>query len=60
MNVKSKQVLIIGGGIVGACCAYYLQRAGHRVTIVDRQSFGAACSQGNCGYICPSHVLTLA
>lgn len=60
MNVESKQVLIIGGGIVGACCAYYLQRAGHRVTIVDRQSFGAACSQGNCGYICPSHVLPLA
>lgn len=60
MSVESKHVLIIGGGIVGACCAYSLQRAGHRVTIVDRQSFGAACSQGNCGYICPSHVLPLA
>ena len=60
MSVESKHVLIIGGGIVGACCAYYLQRAGQRVTIIDRQSFGAACSQGNCGYICPSHVLPLA
>lgn len=60
MSQFTGHVVIVGGGIIGASCAYYLQRAGARVTIVDKQKFGAACSQGNCGYICPSHVLPLA
>jgi D-amino-acid dehydrogenase len=55
-----RRVVIIGGGIVGACCAYYLQREGAEVTIVDRGTFGGACSHANCGYISPSHVLPLA
>ncbi|RPI82663.1 MAG: FAD-dependent oxidoreductase [Planctomycetaceae bacterium] len=52
--------MVVGGGIIGASCAYYLRRAGARVTIVDKGKFGAACSHGNCGYICTSHVLPLA
>ncbi|NNE34139.1 MAG: FAD-dependent oxidoreductase [Rhodothermales bacterium] len=40
--------------------AWYLSGLGFRVTIVDRQAFGAGCSHGNCGYICPSSVLPLA
>ncbi|MCY2968397.1 MAG: FAD-dependent oxidoreductase, partial [Planctomycetota bacterium] len=60
MSDVPKHVLIIGGGIVGASCAYALQRTGARVTIVDKGKFGAACSHANCGYICPSHVLPLA
>ena len=39
---------------------YELARAGWMVTVVDRGAFGAGCSHGNCGYICPSHVLPLA
>jgi D-amino-acid dehydrogenase len=31
------KVLVLGGGVVGTSCAYYLTRAGHEVTIVDRQ-----------------------
>jgi len=56
----SQSVIIIGGGVVGASCAYYLQQRGADVTIVEKQSFGAACSHGNCGFVCPSHVLPLA
>lgn len=56
----SRSVIVIGGGVVGACCAYYLQQAGYEVTIVERNKFGAACSHGNCGFVCPSHVLPLA
>jgi D-amino-acid dehydrogenase len=52
-------ILIIGGGVIGAMSAYYLSQQGKQVTIVDRGRFGAACSHGNCGYICPSHVLPL-
>jgi D-amino-acid dehydrogenase len=54
------RVVIIGGGVVGACCAYYLAKAGRQVTILDRGGFGAGCSHANCGYVCPSHILPLA
>lgn len=54
------RVVVVGGGVVGACSAYYLARAGFAVTVLDRGRFGAACSHANCGYISPSHVLPLA
>jgi D-amino-acid dehydrogenase len=56
----SKSVVVIGGGVIGAACAYYLSRDGWSVTVVDRGRFGAGCSHGNCGFVCPSHVLPLA
>lgn len=56
----TQHVLIIGGGVIGAACAHYLQQAGLRVTIVDKGRFAGACSHGNCGFVCPSHVLPLA
>lgn len=46
--------------MVGACCAYYLAKAGCTVTVLDRGAFGAGCSHANCGYVCPSHVLPFA
>ncbi|OWK36171.1 NAD(P)/FAD-dependent oxidoreductase [Fimbriiglobus ruber] len=57
---SNDDVVVIGGGVVGTACAYYLAKAGRRVTLLDRGRFGAACSHGNCGYVCPSHVLPLA
>ena len=51
---------MIGGGVIGAACAYYLSRAGWQVTLVDRGDVGGGCSHGNCGFVCPSHVLPLA
>src|SRR5688500_3588511 len=55
-----KHVIVIGGGVIGAFSAYYLNRAGHAVTIVERGEFGRGCSHANCGLISPSHVLPLA
>ena len=55
-----KQVVIIGGGIIGLSSAYYLQKAGHKVTVLDRSDFMDNCSYGNCGYVCPSHFIPLA
>lgn len=52
-------IAVIGGGIIGGMCAWYLTEAGFRVTVIDREHFGRACSHGNCGYICPSQVLPL-
>ncbi|MEM9410830.1 MAG: FAD-dependent oxidoreductase [Planctomycetota bacterium] len=57
---KTDHVVVIGGGVIGAMAAWYLSKSGRKVTIVDRDSYGAACSHGNCGYISPSHVLPLS
>ena len=54
------QVIVVGGGVIGAACAYYLTCCGWTVEILDRGGFGRACSHGNCGFVCPSHVLPLA
>lgn len=49
-------VIVIGGGISGLCCAYYLRRQGLEVTVVDRARIGArtASSWGNGGWIAPA------
>jgi D-amino-acid dehydrogenase len=52
--------VVVGGGVVGTACAYSLAKAGWRVTVLDRGRFAGGCSHGNCGYVCPSHVLPLA
>ncbi len=51
---------IIGGGIIGLSSAYYLNRSGWDVTVLDKGDFLDNCSYGNCGYICPSHFIPLA
>jgi len=53
-------VFIVGGGVIGSACAYYLQERGCSVTLADSGEFGKGCSHGNCGFVCPSHVLPLA
>lgn len=52
-----RRVLIVGAGIVGICCASYLQRAGFDVTVVDRLAPGEGCSFGNAGNISPGAVV---
>lgn len=47
----SKHILVAGAGIVGVSTAIWLQRAGHRVTIVDRQGPAAGASFGNAGLL---------
>jgi D-amino-acid dehydrogenase len=55
-----KNVVVIGGGIMGLSSAYYLQQAGHKVTVLDKGDFSDNCSYGNAGYVCPSHFIPLA
>jgi D-amino-acid dehydrogenase len=52
-------VLIIGGGVIGCSCAYYLSRAGQQVTIIDKGEIGMGCSYGNAGLLTPSHAFPL-
>lgn len=55
-----KNVIVIGGGIIGLSSAYYLQKSGHKVTVIDKDDFLNNCSYGNAGYVCPSHFTPLA
>ncbi|PXX29874.1 FAD-binding oxidoreductase [Arenibacter sp. ARW7G5Y1] len=55
-----KNVLIIGGGIVGLCSAYFLHKEGHNVTLLDKSDISSGASFVNAGYITPSHIIPLA
>ena len=56
----SKEVIIIGGGIIGLCSAYYLQKEGHQVTVIDKSDMNEGASYVNAGYISPSHLVPLS
>jgi D-amino-acid dehydrogenase len=58
--MTSGRAIVVGGGVIGTACAHYLTQTGWQVTIVEQGEFGRGCSHGNCGFICPSHVLPLA
>lgn len=55
-----KKVVIVGAGIVGLSTAYYLNKAGIDVTIIDSTDGSDNCSYGNAGYVAPSHIVPLA
>ena len=59
---KKKEIIIIGGGIIGMSSAYYLTREGHNVSIIDASIDGDIlnCSHENAGYVCPSHFIPMA
>jgi D-amino-acid dehydrogenase len=56
-----REVLIVGGGVVGLFTAHYAAARGLSVTVLERGSpADAGCSFGNAGMIVPSHVVPLA
>ena len=40
----SPDVVVVGGGVVGAAVVYYLSLEGARVQLLDRQTLGSGCS----------------
>jgi len=46
-----REVLVLGGGMVGVCTALHLVQRGHAVTLVDRREPGRETSYGNAGII---------
>ena len=54
------RIVVIGAGIVGVCCAAYLRRDGHDVTLVEREAPGAGASKGNAGALSPGSCVPLA
>ena len=47
----SRNILVLGAGMVGVSVAWHLARRGHRVTLVDRREPGRETSFGNAGII---------
>lgn len=60
MSESKPDVLILGAGVIGLSCAWYLLQRGFSVTLLDRGRVGGGASHGNCGTLTPSHAAPLA
>ena len=55
------KIIVLGAGVVGTTSAWYLSKAGHEVTVVDRQpGAGLETSFANGGQISASHAVPWA
>ena len=53
--VSMSRVAVIGGGVIGLATAYFLEKRGADVIVIEKDKVGAACSSGNLGWVVPSH-----
>lgn len=60
MPSTRSDALVLGGGVIGLACAYYLLKAGAKVRVLEQGSLGCGSSHGNCGTITPSHAPPLS
>lgn len=56
---SKKEVVIIGGGVIGLATAHYLLEEGANVRIIEKNEIGKGASHGNCGLLCFSDVAPL-
>ncbi|HMQ08895.1 MAG TPA: FAD-dependent oxidoreductase [Saprospiraceae bacterium] len=54
------RITVIGGGIIGLFCAYYLKKTGHTVRLIEARDQYEGASSINAGLFCPSHFIALA
>ena len=59
-HTEHSDILIVGGGAVGLCAAYFLHEKGCRVTVLEKGVPGGGSSYGNAGLVVPSHFVPLA
>src|SRR5471030_635576 len=48
------RVAVVGGGVIGLACAWYLRRGGADVVVIERDRCGAGASAGNAGWVTPA------
>lgn len=58
--MKHNRTIVIGAGVAGLFIAYYLNKGGINVTVIDKDSGTDNCSYGNAGMIVPSHIIPLS
>ncbi len=51
---------VVGGGIVGICCALALQEAGYKVDIFEKEVPGSGATRGNCGLLAVGEVVPIS
>lgn len=58
----ARHIVVIGGGIVGACTALALLKDGHRVTILEPKDPGGehAASYGNGAFLSPASIIPMS
>ncbi|QXZ17118.1 FAD-dependent oxidoreductase [Pseudomonas sp. AO-1] len=56
----SERVVVVGGGIVGTCCALYLQKEGYAVTLIDPAAAGDSTAKWSCGQMAIGEVVPLS
>ncbi len=49
--MANPDVVVIGGGIIGTCCAYYLAKEGLKVTLVERGEICSEASKSSQGHL---------
>lgn len=55
------KVIVLGAGVIGVTSAYFLARAGHQVTVLEKNpASGMGCSYANGGQLSYSHIETWA
>jgi len=54
---QTKDVVIIGGGVIGCSIAYQLSKAGVQVSILEREEIAAEASSAAAGLLAPAEVL---
>jgi D-amino-acid dehydrogenase len=55
-----ESAVVIGGGIVGVCCALYLQGSGYAVTLIDPEAPGNSTAKWSCGQMAVSEIIPLS
>ncbi len=58
MSIK-EDTLIIGGGVIGVCAAYFLAEQGRSVTLVEKSDLSSGSSYGNAGLIAIDHAIPM-
>lgn len=59
-EINSPHIAVIGGGVIGVCCALALQKAGRQVVLIERDGIAAGVSGGNAGHIASEQVYPIA
>ncbi len=56
---EKADVIVVGGGVIGICTAYYLARKGRTVILLEKDQICSGCSRGNAGLITSSHSMPI-
>lgn len=60
MNGMTQKSVVVGGGIVGLCCALFLQNEGMSVTLIDNAEVGESTAKWSGGLLAVSEVFPLS